>query len=376
MGHRPGTLAVAFAAFLATPCAVASAQSFNYPDFDPSTGLQANAPAAFFNTGTTTVARLTTGASGENGSIFTTAQYDITRFNTTFTIQISDGPAPFADGMCFVIQRNGPAAIGTAGGGSGLGYQGMTGESVAVKFDIYPNASFTGMTQDGADVNVGEITISPTIDFAKNVPFQVDITYDGTTLSVTITEVGVPANTVTNNYAIDLPASLGNNTAAHLGFTAATGGANAIHDVLSWNFATVYPVPAPTGVSATDGLQNQIVITWNAVANATSYEVFSSPNNNGPWTSVAVVNTPTPPATTYTHNVVGTYYYMVRATTALGTSGDSNVDQGVSYAPPRTNNHEEGLFGDKCSCGSSAGAGPGLAALGALSLLLAFRRRR
>jgi hypothetical protein len=358
------------AVFLACGAA-AHAQSFNYNGFSPSTGLQSNGTNQFVSNGTTTVARLTTKTGNQAGSFFTASQYDITRFTSTFRIQFTDDSAgsSWADGMCFVIQRAGPTALGGTGGA--LGYTGGSmANSVAVKFDIYSGlASYTGSFQNGTASP--EVTISPNIDFHSFRVFEVVVTYDAVDLVVTITDT-VSNNTDTRTYPMDIPAVIGGTT-AHLGFTAATGGQTAIQDVLTFSFATVFPTPAPTNVVATDTLENQVVITWTGIPNAISYEVFYSTSATGPWTSVAIVNAPT---TTYTHNVApGTYYYMVRATDANGVSADSNVDQGRSLAPPRTNNHDEGLLNSDCACGSSAGAGPGLAAFAALTLLLAFRRR-
>jgi MYXO-CTERM domain-containing protein len=74
-----------------------------------------------------------------------------------------------------------------------------------------------------------------------------------------------------------------------------------------------------------------------------------------------------------------TYYYVVTAVHSVGDeSGFSNVASAIPLSiPPRTDDHEEGLLGDKCSCGSSVTSGaPGLLLAAALIGLGARSRRR
>ncbi|HXG60019.1 MAG TPA: PA14 domain-containing protein [Planctomycetota bacterium] len=145
----------------------------------------------------------------------------------------------------------------------------------------------------------------------------------------------------------------------------------------------VPPVPpdAPTNVQATavtstiTGLPS-ITVTWDAVADATSYQVFRTDQSNAPLATVT--------GTSYQDTAVSfgvQYCYFVRAVNAYGTSGDSNVACATPQPlPPRTGDHEEGFMDGRCSCGSSvrAALGPaGAAGAGVLgAALLAVRRRR
>ena len=114
----------------------------------------------------------------------------MTQFNTQFQFQLVNA---VADGFTFTIQGDGPTALGDNGGS--LGYAGSPGigNSIAVKFDLYNNAGegndSTGLYLDGAAPSVPAIDLSNTgIDLHSGDVFQVDMSYDGTTLAVTITD--------------------------------------------------------------------------------------------------------------------------------------------------------------------------------------------
>ena len=55
--------------------------------------------------------------------------------------------------------------------------------------------------------------------------FNVHITYDGTTLTMTITDANTPADTFTTSWTVNIPGTVGANT-AYAGFTGGTGGAD------------------------------------------------------------------------------------------------------------------------------------------------------
>jgi hypothetical protein len=145
-----------------------------------------------------------------------------------------------ADGMTFTIQGVGSTALGVDGGGSGLGYDGIP-SSVAVKFDIWNNedggfpASETGLYTGGEYPGHPAIDLLPAgIDLASGDPFHVTMHYDGSVLTVTITDT-VTLVSASQSYTIDIPAQVGGGE-AFVGFTGATGGLSAVQDVLSWSF--------------------------------------------------------------------------------------------------------------------------------------------
>jgi hypothetical protein len=215
--------------------------------FASNADLQRNGNANFVGT----VARLTDGGTGQAGSVFSKARVGIGKFASSFTFQIRPGTSPMADGMTFTIQGNGPDALGPSGGGLGYGpdqpgpARGIR-NSICVKFDLYDNAgqglNSTGLFSDGRSPTIvepgsGDVLVRLTgtgIDFSSTHVFKVDMTYNGATLSVKITDNSTMATT-TNNYTVDIPAKIGSNI-GFPGFTGGTGGLTAIQDVMTWTF--------------------------------------------------------------------------------------------------------------------------------------------
>jgi hypothetical protein len=126
----------------------------------------------------------------------------------------------------------GPNAIGN--NQAGLGYSGSTGgtggqiagllNSVAVIYDLYngsedlytnganPTGSFIDMTSSGLSLHSGN-------------PLNVTLNYNGTTLTMTITDSKTKAS-FSHSWTINIPATVGGNT-AYVGFTGGTGGQTA-----------------------------------------------------------------------------------------------------------------------------------------------------
>jgi hypothetical protein len=170
---------------------------------------------------------------------------DVSTFNTQFTFQLSAGSST-ADGFTFTIQGVGPTALGSRGGGLGYGPDHNGGplgiaKSVAVKFDLYSNegegVDSTGLFSNGAaPTDIGSVDLTPTgIDLHSGHLFSVTMSYNGSTLAVTITDTQTGAS-ATQSYTIDIPALVGGSS-AYVGFTGGTGGLVATQDILSWTFA-------------------------------------------------------------------------------------------------------------------------------------------
>ena len=107
-------------------------------------------------------------------------------------------------------------------------------------------------------------------------------------------------------------------------FQAAYGGG---YDAFVARIATV--LPTPTGVVATATSATRIALTWDPVAEATSYEVERSDTPGGPWTGPNVVTT-----NSYANNgrtPATTYYYRLRA---VGDAGPSDYSPVVSATTP------------------------------------------
>ena len=177
---------------------------------------------------------------------------------------------PIADGFTFTIQNdpNGTAALGSGGGGLGYGSDGggaIINNSVAVKFDAYKpggDNSSTGLYFEGDLPAAGSpspddvyVPLSGTgIDFnaaataAEPHTFQVELSYDGTTLTETIDDLTTGA-TFSTSYQVNIAAYVGSGTAL-VGFTAGTGGATSIQDIDTWSGSFLNNPPAFPHVSA------------------------------------------------------------------------------------------------------------------------------
>ncbi len=169
----------------------------------------------------------------EGGSAYWTTPVNAQSFTNDFTFQLTN---PNADGFTFMLQNKALTALGTIGGG--LGSSGVA-PSVAVKFDLYDNSgegnNSTGLYSGGASPNLPSTTLGGGVNLHSGDIFQVHMAYDGTTLTMTITDTANAAQTFTTSWPIDIPAALGGNT-AWAGFTAGTGGGTATQEVLTWTY--------------------------------------------------------------------------------------------------------------------------------------------
>ncbi|MGO9115563.1 MAG: carbohydrate-binding protein [Thermoguttaceae bacterium] len=92
-------------------------------------------------------------------------------------------------------------------------------------------------------------------------------------------------------------------------------------EFLGYSFSVAVP-QAPTGLIAGAVSRSQINLTWNAVANATTYNVKRATTSGGPYTTVATGVT----GTGYTDTGLSastSYYYVVSAVNTAGESGNS-----------------------------------------------------
>jgi hypothetical protein len=64
---------------------------------------------------------------------------------------------------------------------------------------------------------------------------NVQMSYNGTTLSMTITDATTNA-TFSTSWTVNIPGTVGGNT-AYVGFTGGTGGLTATQEILSWSYA-------------------------------------------------------------------------------------------------------------------------------------------
>ena len=221
--------------------------AINYGSGFTATGLALNGKASINGTRL----RLTDGGTAEAASAFYNSLVNIQNFVTDFSFQLSN---PNGDGMTFIIQGTGTTALGPSGGGLGYGPGAPgnppgIGKSIALKFDLYNNAGegndSTGMYTNGASPTIPALDMTSSgVNLHSGDVFNVHITYDGTTLKMTITDASASSDTFSASWPINIPATVGGNT-AYIGFTAGTGGSTAIQEVISWTFTTNQQAPPP-----------------------------------------------------------------------------------------------------------------------------------
>ena len=214
--------------------------------------------------------QLTNGQGNEAGSAFCTQVVDVRAFTTDFTFQLSDAQA---DGITFTIQNSsaGPRALGQVGGSLGYGAPSVGGSpgiasSVAVKFDLYNNSGegddSTGIYTDGAAPMTPALDMTSSgVDLHSGDTMAVHMTYDGTTLAMTITDAVVNA-TYAASWQINIPSTVGSDF-AYVGFTGGTGGLAASQKIESWTWvSTAPPIPQQwTIVASSESAPNAAPLT-------------------------------------------------------------------------------------------------------------------
>jgi len=181
-----------------------------------------------------------TTSQNQAASAFFNIPVNVQSFTSTFSFQLTN---PAADGFTFTIQNAGLTAIGSPGGGLGYGKisteTAAIAKSVAVKFDLFDNSgegiNSTGLYTNGVAPTVPATTLGGGVNLHSGDVFRVQMDYDGMTLTVTITDATTPGHTFTTSFPIDIPATVGGNT-AFVGFTAGTGGETTTQEILNWTY--------------------------------------------------------------------------------------------------------------------------------------------
>jgi hypothetical protein len=238
-------------AFAAVPNSTAPAQ----PPSSPSTPSGPVATTTFALNGSAamngTRLRLTTAGMNLAGSGWSTSPLNVQTFSNDFSFQMNNPTSSgTGNGIAFVMQNSGTHAIGPAGGGLGYGPDNIVhatassrapiGNSVAIKFDTVNNAGegidSTGIYKNGASPTMPAVTLGNGVNLRSGDVFQVHMNYDGTTLSMTITDTANPSQTFSTSWPVDIPGTVHGNT-AYMGFTGATGTSVANQDVVTWTYS-------------------------------------------------------------------------------------------------------------------------------------------
>jgi Chitobiase/beta-hexosaminidase C-terminal domain/Bacterial lectin len=265
--------------------------------------------------------QLTNGVLNEAGSAWYFQPESIQAFTTSFSFQLSN---PAGNGITFAIQGNNTSSVGTDA--SGLGYQGI-GNSVAVKFDFATSVGLgtdsTGLFTNGAAPTIPAIDLSSTgINLQSDDPMTVQLAYNGTTLSMVITDQ-VTGGAYSTSWPVNIPSIVGGNT-AYIGFTGGTGTGSSSQKILNWTYSTgssalpvtTSPIFSPPGgnygtaqqVSITSGSAGAaIYYTTDGTTPTTASRVYSGPvtvNATETLKAIAV-------ASGYSPSAVGTATYSI-----------------------------------------------------------------
>jgi len=235
--------------------------------------------------------QLTNGALNEAGSAWYYQPVNIQAFTSEFTFQLSN---PAGNGITFAIQGNNSAALGT--NGSGLGYQTIA-NSIAVKFDfstiVGSSNDSTGLYQNGAAPTVPAVDLSTSgINLLSNDPMDVKLTYNGTILSMIITDK-VTGSVYSTSWTVNIPSIVGGNT-AYVGFTGGTGSSSSSQKILTWNYALgsgTLPVSS-TPLFSPPGGTYTTTQSVSITAGSSGGTIYYTTDGTTPTTSSAVYSTP------------------------------------------------------------------------------------
>src|SRR5882724_825943 len=298
-------------------------QAPNYGSGFTSTGLTLNGGAAISGTRL----RLTDGKASEARSAFFSTPVNVQSFVNDFSFVLTTANA---DGFTFTIQGTVPTALGAGGGGLGYGtnssgsIQGI-GSSVAVGFQLYSTVlgnkpvSLTGVWTNGASPaqTPGSDTTPSGVNLHSGDVMSVHMTYDGTTLTWTITDSTV-GKSFTKSATINIPSFTGNT--AYVGFTGGSGGLTAIQDIRTWTYTSpmnTQEVAMPTFSPAAGTYSSaQMVTISEATTGAT---IFYTTDGSTPTTSSTQYTGPIAVSSTTTIEAIATASGMTNSQVATAT---------------------------------------------------------
>jgi hypothetical protein len=196
---------------------------------------------------------LTTSSMGEARAAFYNTPQAVGSFTAQFVFQNSDQQGGSADGFSFVLQNDSRGTSAIGGGGAGLGYglqnnnepptgpplQAIT-PSAAIEFYLRNGTGAIEYDTDGA-ADFGSATPTGAVDLVDGDPILVQLSYDGSSLSETLTDE-TTSDVYSASFPADIVGAVGGST-AYVGFTGGTGGGYSQQDITDFSFDSV-PEPA------------------------------------------------------------------------------------------------------------------------------------
>ena len=183
----------------------------------------------------------------EDRSAWYTTKVSIDAFSTTFDFNTTKG-AQTADGFTFAIQNSGTTALGYDG--HDLGYAGIK-HSVGIAFNLYNFSAFGSQFGFIASGKVPKTnTLMGNVDLHNGDIFQANVTYDGVTLTATVTDLEHPSDVFTDSEKISIAKTIGSHS-AYVGFTGGTGVNFSTQKIDSWTYGYGPTVTSLTTAPAT-----------------------------------------------------------------------------------------------------------------------------
>ena len=242
-----------------------------------------------------------------------------------------DSPATEADGTAFSFARDVATTGGHLGSGTGL----------IVEFHTYDDSwKADGIGKvPGIFVHLGGTTVATIVlSETTNLPWLAktpnSFQSGASKVYFSLSSSGIFNMTYDNNVIFSNAVVAGYSPIAggKMSFAASSGGLFEnvwLDNVMIGEAPSTTPPPAPTGLTATPSLA-QVSLAWTASVAASSYRIYRSTTNGGPYTQIASGVT----ATSYTDlglNNGTTYYYVVTAFNSFG--GESSQSAQASAAP-------------------------------------------
>lgn len=217
--------------------------------------------------------QLTPAANGQNGSVWNVNLFDLSNpFNFNFDVFLgcNDGGA---DGLAFVLQA---LSVNAGSSGGGIGYAGIS-PSLAVEMDTYVNATDPGfdhialqtngvVTHGGGNTLAGPVQTSAASANVEDCAWHtLNVIWDPVSQQFTVYFDGVLRLSYTGDIINNI---FGGNPNVYWGFTAATGGANNLHqfcNALDPGFIVASPaqcVGTPTDFESTSTVATGFVTDY------------------------------------------------------------------------------------------------------------------
>jgi Legume lectin domain len=205
--------------------------------------------------------QLTNGSANETGSAFYKTAVNTSKFSTHFTVQLINASA---DGFTFCLQNNSPTALGSPGQGSNLGFADIP-HSIAIAFNIYANGTLIPETSFAADGSISAFWESSFlhsgVDLIAGHPVNVDVYYDGKTLTVIETD-GVIGKSARQDHTVNLSSYIGASQ-AYAGFTGACGALTSVQNITAWTWDQTPQSAPPLGAKPLTAWADPFVGTGN-----------------------------------------------------------------------------------------------------------------